>query len=42
LIAGLFEIQLFNITPVGPMLLLYGITKIKISSRFTTASKIRS
>ena len=42
LIAGLFEIQLFNITPVGPMILLYGITKIKISPRFSTASKIRS
>lgn len=42
LIAGLFEIQLFNITPVGPMILLYGITKIRIFQRFTAANKIRS
>lgn len=42
LIAGLFEIQLFNITPVGTVIFLYVITKIKISPIFTTASDIRS
>ncbi len=36
LIAGLFEIQLFNITPVGPMILFYGLSNIRLNKVFPT------